>query len=215
MNLFIYFLQNYGYRRFEYQEPWYEQWFDTIINAPWISSTVLLIILFWIFKKRVRDFHSNWNTLLDNFSYSTEEFYKLLQKELYSHGIKDMTMVKKNLSTDSLGISKRKYLRIYWKDYEYYICAAPFGNNGFFISWHLIYDDPTMKLIISKIPFVGSWLADRLFHITFYKRDTASMFMTYTHQSVLKVIDEITNEKGVRTLIESERTPRITDFNKR
>jgi hypothetical protein len=212
MNLVTPFIQN--YRTFDYQDPWYEEWYETAINAPITSSIILLLILIWIFKKSIKDYHSHWNTLLDNFSFSTEEFYNLLKEELNSHGIKEMSMVNKSLNEDNMGFSKRRYLCVSWKDYEYFICAAPFAN-GFFISWHLVYDDSGMKIFISKIPFIGTWLADKLYHITFYKRDTASMFMTYTHQSVLKVIDDITNQKGVRKLTENERTPQVTDFNKR
>ena len=70
-----------------------------------------------------------------------------------------------------------------------------------------VYDDSGMKIFISKIPFLGGWLADKLYHITFYKRDTASIFMTYAQQSVLKVIEDITKNKGVRGLSEGQKKP--------
>ncbi|MFY0602760.1 MAG: hypothetical protein JXQ93_02340 [Flavobacteriaceae bacterium] len=207
---FLFLFQNYGYNRGRYKQPWYEEWYETALNAPITSTIVIILILIWVLKKQKKDYHSNWNTLLDNFSYSTEEFYELLKKELGSHGIKTMEMTNKSLCEDGMCLTKRRYLRVSWKDYQYYICAAPFGN-GFFISWHLIYNDPGIKVFISKIPFIGRWLAGKLFHVTFYKRDTASMFMTYTQQSVLKVIDDITKNKGVRALSEDQKRPILND----
>jgi len=214
MKLFIHFFQNYGYNRQRYQKPWYDDWYESIIGSPIISTIIGTLILIWIFKRSVKDYHSHWNTLLDNFSYSTEEFYNLLKEELSSHGIKEMSMVHKSLNEDNMGFSKRRYLRVSWKDYEYYICAAPFGK-GFFVSWHLIYKDSPFQVFIAKIPFVGTWLADKLYHITFYKRDTASMFMTYAQQSVLKVIDDITKNKGIRSLSEDQRKPILNNVLKR
>ena len=65
------------------------------------------------------------------------------------------------------------------------------------------------------LPFVGNYLAHAFFPITYYSIDTSSMFLTYAQSSVLKVIDDITNEKGVRSLTESERKPIMKDIFKR
>ncbi len=180
----------------------------------YIVVFLAIIIVFAMTKSsKLNNPHSNWNTLLDNFSHSTEDFYELLKQELRDRGIKNIKTRDKNLNQDSIGFIKRKYLQIIWRDYEYYICAGPFGK-GFFVSWHLGYKNSSFQIFITKIPFVGSWLADRLFHTTFYKRDTASMFMTYTHQSVLKVIEDITKEHGVR-LTEQEKKPILNNIFKR
>ncbi len=38
------------------------------------------------------------------------------------------------------------------------------------------------------------------------------MFMSYAQTSVLKVIDDITNDKGVRALTEAERKPILNNI---
>ena len=38
------------------------------------------------------------------------------------------------------------------------------------------------------------------------------MFMSYAQSSVLKVIEDITNEKGVRALTEAERKPVLNNI---
>ena len=66
-------------------------------------------------------------------------------------------------------------------------------------------------IIISKIPFVGKWLVKKWYPITYYKVDTASMFMTYCHNAVLNVIDTITKESGIR-ISEQQRRPVLQDI---
>lgn len=176
----------------------------------------VLIILFFIFflKKGVPTLHANWNTLLDDFEYSTQDFYKLLITELESHGIKKIKIQEKYLSIGNAISLKRLYLRVTWKNYTYDCCLAPFGK-GTFVSWWMFTERTGLELLLSKIPFVGNYLVNAFFPVTYYSMDTASMFRTYAQSSVLKVIEDITNNKGVRSLSEAERKPILNDIFKR
>ena len=110
--------------------------------------------------------------------------------------------------------SRRWYLRVTWKEYQYDICAAPFGK-GFFLSWWLLYKNSLLQILILKIPFIGFWLQKKLFPTTYYKIDTASMFMSYAQQSVLNVLDNIATTKGIRMLNTDERKPILNSVFKR
>ncbi len=175
---------------------------------------IILFIISKIVGKNIENYHSHWNTLIDNFNFSSEEFYKLLQTELQSQGINNINIEKVSLKEGNALSSKRIYLRVLWKNYQYDICGAPFGK-GFFISWWLLTKQSQAELLIAKIPFIGLWLVRKLYPVTYYKIDTASMFMTYANASVQKVIKEITEEKGVRALSESEQKPILNDIFKR
>lgn len=179
-----------------------------------LYGLIVFIILRLIFQAVVKNHHSNWNTLIDGFNYSSEEFYKRLKEELQSHGIKKVRAYFVFLKEGGMFSSRRTYLRVEWKDYQYDICAAPFGK-GFFISWWLLYKNSIWQILIAKIPFVGSWLEIKWFPVTYYKADTASMFMTYCQSSVLKVIDDITKDSGIRSLSENQRKPILKDIFKR
>ncbi len=179
-----------------------------------IYLILIILILKFIFSRTLKNYHSRWNTLLDEFNFSTQEFYKLLGEELQNQGIKSIKTKQVSLKEGNALSSRRTYLRATWKDYQYDICAAPFGN-GFFISWWLLYKNSFGLILVSKIPFVGGWLARKLYPVTYYKIDTASMFMTYAQTAVLKVIDDITKAEGTRTLTESERKPLLQDIFKR
>ena len=69
-----------------------------------------------------------------------------------------------------------------------------------------------IKILLEKHSFqrfhlLVDGLHKKLYPVTYYRIDTASMFMSYAQSSVLKIIDEITNNKGTRALTENERKP--------
>lgn len=201
------------YRRQRQPDTW-EQIFEYIFESEifWFFFIPLLLLIF--FKLVAKEAHSNWNHLLDNFEFSSEEFYKRLKQNLHSHGIKEIDTYIVYLKQGGIFSKRRKYLRVNWKGFQYDICAAPFGK-GFFVSWWLLYNHSVLKIIASRIPFIGNWLVRKWFPITYYKVDSASMFMTYCHQSVLQVIDDITNDKGVKALTEDEKKPLLNNIFKR
>ena len=176
-----------------------------------IYGIVAFLVLKFIFSKTLKNYHSRWNTLIDNFEYSPKEFYKQLATELKSHGVTKISIKETTHKEGGMMSHSRLYLRATWKDYQYDICSAKFGH-GFFVSWWLLYKDSIGKILISKIPFVGGWLARKLYPVTYYRIDTASMFMSYAQSSVLKVIEDITNDKGVRALTEAERKPILNNI---
>lgn len=190
-----------------------EELIFTIITYVVYGLIGFLIIKF-IFSASQKHFHSHWNTLIDNFNFSTKEFYHLLEEEFKSHGISNIIISEVKLKEGNMLSSKRLYLRMEWRDYQYDICGAPFGK-GFFISWWLLYKGSILQVLIERIPIFGAWLSKILFPKTYYTIDTASMFMTYAQSSVLKVMDDMTKELGTRSLTENERKPVLQDIFKR
>jgi hypothetical protein len=66
--------------------------------------------------------------------------------------------------------------------------------------------------VILMLPWIG-WLYERLFRpITYYRIDTSDMFQTAVRQTVMGVIDRVTEAKGIRALTELERKPVMRDF---
>ena len=172
---------------------------------------ILFLILFLILvvslaRKSREEYHSNWGHLLPNFKFSTKDFYTLFKHELESHDIEGLKFFEAHLKTGSIISSSRL-------DFHYDLCFAPFGD-GCFVSWWLIYDISAEEEFFSKLPLVGGWIQRAFYRTTFYKVDTASMFMTYAHRSVLKVIDDITQQAGVRIEWE-DRKPKLNDIFKR
>jgi len=177
---------------------------------PILIIVFAIVILSMILGKNKKVYHSHWNTLIENFDFSTKEFYQLLISELESKGIEGLKINEINLKESGMFSFSRIYLRVSWKDFEYDVCGAKFAD-GFFISWWLHYKDTETKTFISKVPFIGNWLIKMLYPVTYFKIDTASIFMSYIQSSVLKVVDDITKKNGLRSLSESERKPILKD----
>lgn len=184
------------------------------VGSALVYLVSLSILIYFIFKYTPKQYHSHWATYAKNFNHSTEDFYQRLEVELQSQTICGLRIKKVGLRTGSIFSHSRYYLEVIWKDYAFYICAAPFSEN-YFISYWLMTRTTDAQLFISHIPFVGGWLLRNLYPITFYKLDTASMFQSYVHSATLKVYDEITANKGIRALSEEERKPTLNNFFKR
>jgi hypothetical protein len=156
---------------------------------------------------------SHWNTLLENFQTSPQQFYEAVVKAVKKRQIPEAEPGTKFWHETHLLSAKRQYLTISCKrDFYFAICAAPFGT-GFFVSWWLLQPpDGCLVEMLRLIPFFGP-LAEALGRPwTYYRIDTAMMFQTATHSAVLEVIDDITTSQGIRGLPESERKPVMREF---
>lgn len=197
----------------QYNYPWYERIFDQYSEIIMVFVLPIIILIF-ILRKKKKSYHSHWNTLIEGFQYSTQDFYELVEAELYNHEVENISTGYTNLAVAGLGSHRRMYLEVQWKDLHYYICAAPFGD-GFFVSSWLQNSHSLVEVLVYKLPIIGGKLHSWFFPETIYKVDTSSMFMTFAHSSVMKAIDQITSEAGVRALSESERKPILADLFKR
>lgn len=202
-------------QNYRYQPSWYDQiWYELNSGGQiWLYILVAIIFFYLFFKKTQKTFHSHWNAFLPTFKYSSVEFYEKLVEELKSQEIPKLDTSLALLREGGVATSRRKYLRIEWKYYQYYVCCAPFGN-GTFVSWWLSYKVGVGQIIVNRIPFIGGWLARKWYPVTYYTIDSASMFMTCCHEAVLKVTDEITKNTAIR-VSDDKRKPILKDIFKR
>jgi len=152
--------------------------------------------------------------LIDNFSYSTKDFYEAVTKELETTKIDGIEVEAVFLKERGIFSNRRTYLRVIWREHQYDICSAPFGK-GFFISWWLSGNTLLGEVLLSKIPLIGKFLVKRIYPETYYRTDSASMFMTYAQSAVQNVIKKITEGKGTRPLTESDKKPILNNIFKR
>lgn len=187
-----------------------------ISAGAFTSSSILFLIIFiliirFFIKWKKYTHHSNWNTLIPDFSHSSEGFYELLSKAILNHGVNKISLERVIfLEGSTMASATRKYQRIKYDNHTIDVCAAPFGND-YFVSWWCLTHRTMAEILVSIIPLVGERLHRFFYKPTYYKVDTASMFMTVTHHATLNVIEEITKETGF-TLSEGAKTPRITEL---
>jgi len=181
------------------------------ISEVLIFLLLVVTVLHYIFRCKRYIHHSHWSYLVNGFSFSSKEFYDLLVQELKKNELSGIRFENVCLKEGNFFSTKRLYLRIHWKEYHFDICAAPFGN-GFFFSWWLNYNFNILEIVINIVPFIGGWLVRNLFSTTYYKRDTASMFMKLIHKSILDILDDLTVKKGIHLIKEEDRRPILNNI---
>lgn len=149
---------------------------------------------------------SHWNTLIDRLQTSSKDFYGSVASAITERNVPDVKCSSIDWREGGILSAKREYLRVKRKEFNFDICAAPFGN-GFFVSWWLTEPIPVWLKLIASIPLLNlctSWFLPKM---TYYRIDTASMFQTSVHAAVQEVIDSLTSANGLRSMSELERKP--------
>jgi len=154
---------------------------------------------------------SNWHNLLAGFQASPKQFYASVEEAINKREIPDCKLSRVSISEGGIFSSSREYLRVTRKDFKFDICASPFGK-GFFVSWWLLGEVSGLAAWLSTIPIIGIIFQRLVKPLTYYQLDTAYMFQSAVHSSVLEVIDAMTKTQGVRALAEPDRKPIMREF---
>lgn len=155
---------------------------------------IYLIVRFFIFFNGLQIL-SHWTLLLD-MQFSTKEFFERLKQRLVDSDVKNISYSNLNLNESIIGLSKRTYLTINYKDYVFYVCGAPFGKH-FFTSYWTHFKPSFMEVLVRTIPFIGQRLADLMFSHTYFEHDQCASFRTLLHHHITELIKEMTTEKGI------------------
>jgi hypothetical protein len=78
---------------------------------------------------------SNWHTLFEDFSTSTQDFYRAVQTAVADRNLPDVRISRVFWSEGGVGSAKREYLRIERQRIVFDICSAPYGKGHFFSWW--------------------------------------------------------------------------------
>jgi len=153
---------------------------------------------------------SHWFTLVDGLKQSSKDFYTAVQEGIEARKMPKVKVSRVEIAQGGPLSAKRLYLRVRRNEHTFDICGAPFGE-GFFISWWLF----AQPGCLAQIPGVG-WIFRRFVApVTYYSIDTALMFQSGIHTSVLETLDNITKAEGLRELSDLDRKPILRDFWKR
>lgn len=83
-------------------------------------------------KRQSKSVLSHWYILMDNFQFSTQEFYVAIEKELTARRAPGLIISKVDFYEGGALSDKRTYLRLTRERLAFDICAAPFGREYFF-----------------------------------------------------------------------------------
>jgi hypothetical protein len=169
-----------------------------------IKNILIFLLLFFVVsglikasKQSIKVVHSHWHHMFDTRSFTPEEFYETLQKNIVENEIEKLSISRIMHSEGGLVLSaNRVYLRVKFREYMMDICAAPFAKEAFFVSWWLGDAGITFRDFLICIPVIGRLFSRR--EKTFYEQDTAIMFKEMVAGSVKEIIEQLTEVKGMR-----------------
>lgn len=170
---------------------------------PTLLLLIIVLTLWSLFRLRYTVL-SHWSHPFDRLRFSSQTFYDTVTKSIQIRNVPDVnfSMVAHVEKIQTIVFDpRREYLSVRRNEYEFKICAAPFGT-GFFVSWWFLQRERGYMTFIKKIPVIR-WLVSTK---TFYQLDTEEMYRSFVHLSVLEAIDEMTTAKGKRALTEMERS---------
>jgi len=78
---------------------------------------------------------SHWHTLFEDFSTSTQEFYRAVEESVRSRNLPEVEVSRMLFNEGGIGTAQREYLRVQRKRVAFDICSAPYGNGHFFSWW--------------------------------------------------------------------------------
>ncbi len=108
------------------------------------------------FKNKTGDVLDHWVAFHPDFSYSPQDFYAAIEKELAARKIPGMEISQEEFAEGGLLSEKRIYLRLMRERLTLYTCAAPFGT-GYFFSCRIVHVPVLLYLwhIIAALAFFG------------------------------------------------------------
>ena len=122
------------------------------------------------FKNKKGDILNHWISIFDNFNFSPQEFYDIIEKELEARKIPSLEISREEFGEGGLLADRRQYLRLFRERLALYTCAAPFGTGYFFSCW-TVYVPALVRLwhIVAALLFfnVVGWLLVKPLGMTF------------------------------------------------
>lgn len=109
------------------------------------------------FENKKGDVLDHWIAFLDHFSYSPQEFYAAIEKELQVRKIPGLTIAREEFAEGGLLSDRRIYLRLFRERLAIYTCAAPFGS-GYFFSCRTVHVPALVRLwhLVLAMQFFGA-----------------------------------------------------------
>ncbi len=107
-------------------------------------------------KQNTDEVLNHWIASANDFSFSPEEFYQIVQQQLEALEVPGLEISKKEYAEGGILSSQRIYLRLIRERLAFDICAAPFGTRYFF-SCRTVYSPALVKFsdIILVLLYLG------------------------------------------------------------
>ena len=162
--------------------------------------------------EQIQEILTHWSYLARGLQYDPEKFYEVLEGKISGENIKGAKISRAILTQKGMFSRKREYLRIQHDDLLFDVCGAPYGEKNFFFSYWMGARNKSgclailLNLLLS-VPIIGHIIEKNLNSLTYFERDTASMFDALISQIILEEVDAIMIEEDIAPVPPEARIP--------
>ena len=157
-----------------------------------LPVALLLWFIYWLISRHAEN-HQNWHHTFDREQFSAEEFYASVTEHIIKRGIPDIELYRVSYKQGSSFGDDREYLHIKYHEYEYDVCAAPYGNCYFASLWY-VERHSFLKKLLKMIPFLKKFLSFK----TYYEMDTETVANNAVYTAFNEAIDGLKETQGFR-----------------
>lgn len=175
----------------------------TILDFLKYAIGIFLFLWFISVMIRQRPALKRWDHNFGEIHVPPSDIYEAIAKKVGWLKVHGCTVSYSTQLEAGIFSARRQYLTIEYKNYSMDICCARFGS-GFYLSWWLHMEEQRF----AKVPILNTLLGINPEYPTYASIDTATMFQSVVHSTILEVIDEVSNNKGMRLLTDFEREPK-------
>ncbi len=154
---------------------------------------------------------AHWNTTLNGVRLQPSVFYETVENELAQRQIPNLSITRVFLRESGLFSARREYLRVRQGNLIFDICGFP-AADSFTVSWWLGAVEKTVGNLFFEIPLIGKFLEERLNPATYFEIDVEATLQRTVHTSVLRIVDELTDQNELPKLAGREHEPILTEF---
>ncbi len=149
---------------------------------------------------------ARWQTVIESVACSPLEFFDRIENSLTECELPNLSISQIIRSEGGWFSQRRIYLRVRYQKMCFDISAFIIGGC-LIVGWWLHEDLSGVTDLLAEIPLFGFLIENTTRAPTYYAVDFIEYFQRVVHDSVLRIVDELSEENGFALLPEENRQP--------
>jgi hypothetical protein len=149
---------------------------------------------------------ARWQTSLETSACSPLEFYDRVQRSLSERELPDLRFSHITRNEKGWFSSRRVYLRIRYQRL-YFDVSAFVAGTSLVVGWWLHLEQPGIADLLAEIPGFGFLIEKTARAATYYQADFIEFVQRAIHDSILRVVDELSEDDDLEYLPAEARVP--------
>lgn len=149
---------------------------------------------------------ARWQARLNGVACSSLEFFEIVQASVIAKELPNISFSYVTRREGGWLSPKRVYLRIRYRHLFFDVSAFVVGGS-LVVGWWLHEDSHGVADLLAEIPGFGFVLEKTIRAATYYTVDFIDFFQRTIHESILRAIDELSEENGLGILPNEARQP--------